>query len=326
MPRLPLLPPIQTQPVTTGDLMVALPTSVRLETGRGGLPVLLVDGSAARAEIYLHGATVTDWTPRDREPVLWVSSASRFTRDAAIRGGVPICFPWFGAQAGHPESPSHGFARLSEWSLVGAEDDGEDVTVRLCLTDSDATGASSWPHCFEAVYTVVVGSRLSLALTVTNRGDDAVVFEEALHTYLEVRDIRATEVAGLEGNAFYDSLAGPGVGPAPGESDPVRFRAETDRIYVGTRGTVTVRDTDAGRSVLVGKDGSETTVVWNPWIDKARDLPDFGEDEWKGMVCAEVGNIRDAAVRLAPGGSHTMTAIFELAPSARTMTQRSTPS
>ena len=326
MPRLPLLPPTQTQPVTTGDLMVALPASVRLEAGRGGLPVLLVDGSAARAEIYLHGATVTDWTPRDREPVLWVSSASRFTRDAAIRGGVPICFPWFGAQAGHPESPSHGFARLSEWSLVGAEDDGEDVTVRLCLTDSDATGASSWPHCFEAVYTVVVGSRLSLALTVTNRGDDAVVFEEALHTYLEVRDIRATEVAGLEGNAFYDSLAGPGVGPAPGESDPVRFRAETDRIYVGTRGTVTVRDTDAGRSVLVGKDGSETTVVWNPWIDKARDLPDFGDDEWKGMVCAEVGNIRDAAVRLAPGGSHTMTAIFELAPSARTMTQRSTPS
>jgi len=326
MPRLPLLPPTQTQPVTTGDLMVALPASVRLEAGRGGLPVLLVDGSAARAEIYLHGATVTDWTPRDREPVLWVSSASRFTRDAAIRGGVPICFPWFGAQAGHPESPSHGFARLSEWSLVGAEDDGEDVTVRLCLTDSDATGASSWPHCFEAVYTVVVGSRLSLALTVTNRGDDAVVFEEALHTYLEVRDIRATEVTGLEGNAFYDSLAGPGVGPASGESDPVRFRAETDRIYVGTRGTVTVRDTDAGRSVLVGKDGSETTVVWNPWIDKARDLPDFGDDEWKGMVCAEVSNIRDAAVRLAPGGSHTMTAIFELAPSARTMTQRSTPS
>jgi len=326
MPRLPLLSPTETQRVTTGDLMVALPASVRRETGRGGLPVLLVDGSAARAEIYLHGATVTDWTPRDREPVLWVSSASRFTRDAAIRGGVPICFPWFGAQAGHPELPSHGFARLSEWSLVGAEDDGEDVTVRLRLTDSDASGASAWPHRFEAVYTVVVGSRLSLALTVTNRGDDAVVFEEALHTYVEVRDIRATEVTGLEGSAFYDSLAGPGVGPVSGESDPVRFRAETDRIYVDTRGTVTVRDTDAGRSVLVGKNGSETTVVWNPWIDKAADLPDFGDDEWKSMVCAEVGNIRDAAVRLASGGSHTMTAIFELAPSARTVTQRSTPS
>ena len=326
MPGSPLLRPTENQPSTAGDPMVDLPASVRLEAGRGGLPVLLVNGPAGRAEIYLHGATVTDWTPRGHEPVLWVSSASRFTRDTAIRGGVPICFPWFGAQVGHPESPSHGFARLSEWALVGAQDDGEDVTVRLRLTDSDANGASAWPHRFEAVYAIVVGSRLSLALTVTNRGDDAVVFEEALHTYLDVSDIRAAEVTGLEGNAFYECLAGPGVGPVSGESDPVRFRAETDRIYVGTRATVTVRDIDAGRSVLVGKDGSETTVVWNPWIDKVRDLPDFGDDEWKNMVCVEVSNIRDAAVRLAPGCSHIMTAIFELAPSARTVTQRSTPS
>ena len=294
--------------------MTDLPASVRLETGRGGLPVLQVNGSAASAEIYLHGATVTGWTPRGCEPVLWVSADSRFTRDAAIRGGVPICFPWFGPRAGHPQSPSHGFARLSDWSPAGAWDDGEEVTVRLRLTDRDASGASAWPHPFEAIYTVVIGSRLSLALTVTNRGDDDLVFEEALHTYLGVRDIRTTEVTGLEGASFSDSLSGPRA--VPGEPGPVRFRAETDRIYPVTTATTTVHDAGAGRSVVIGKDGSGSTVVWNPWADKARDLPDMGDDEWTRMLCVEVGNMRDAAVGLAPGRSHTMTAIYGLSPSA----------
>jgi D-hexose-6-phosphate mutarotase len=303
--------------------MVVLPASVRLETGRGGLPVLLVDGAAARAEIYLHGAHVTDWTPRGREPVLWVSSASRFTREAAIRGGVPICFPWFGAKAGHPELPSHGFARLSEWSFAGAQDDGEDVTVRLRLTDSDAAGASAWPHRFEAVYTVTVGSRLSLALTVTNLDNEAVVFEEALHTYLDVRDIRATEVTGLEGTAFYDRLAGSGV--VPGEPGPVRFTALTDRIYVDTTAPTEVRDVETGTAVLISKDGSGTTVVWNPWADNARTLSDLGDDEWTRMVCVEVSNVRESVVRLAPGESHTMTASLELPP-VPAAKQRSTQS
>src|SRR5664279_263893 len=300
--------------------MSDLPASVRLETGRRGLPVLRVNGPAARAEIYLHGATVTDWTPRGRQPVLWVSSASRFTADAPIRGGVPICFPWFGARAGHPESPSHGFARRSDWVVVDARDDGDEVIVRLRLTDRDAAGASAWPHPFEALYTVVVGSRLTLALTVTNRGSDDLSFEEALHTYLSVRDIRATEVIGLEGAAFCDSLAGPEVLPA--ENTPVRFGAETDRVYPGSTATTTVLETGAGRSVVIAKAGSATTVVWNPWIVKAAALADLADDEWKRLLCVETGNLRDAAIRLAPGQSHTMTATFELSPPAKSPTQK----
>lgn len=300
--------------------MIALPASVSLTTGRGGLPVLRVDGPAARGEIYLHGATVTDWTPAGSSPVLWLGSASRFAHDTAIRGGVPICFPWFGARAGHPGAPSHGFARLSEWSLVAAEDDGQDVTLQLRLTDDEQTRASAWPHRFEAVYTVVFGSRLSLALRVTNLSDDAVVFEEALHTYFDVRDIRAVEVSGLEGAAFHDRRAGPG--PAPGEPGPVRFRSEIDRTYLDTTARTAVHDALAGRSVVISKEGSAATVVWNPWIDKALALSDFGDDDWKTMVCVEVCNVSDAAIQLAPGGSHTMAATFELAPDPIT---RSTP-
>jgi D-hexose-6-phosphate mutarotase len=292
--------------------MIDLPGTVSLTTGRGGLPVLRVDAPSARGEIYLHGATVTDWTPAGNRPVLWLGRASRFAPDTAIRGGVPICFPWFGARAGQPQAPSHGFARLSDWSLASVQDDGLDVTVRLRLTDDEATRASAWPHRFEAVYTVVLGARLSLALQVTNRSDEAVVFEEALHTYLDVGDIRDVEVSGLEGAAFVDRAAGPA--PVSGEPGPVRFGSETDRTYLDTRAPVTVHDPGAGRSVVISKDGSAATVVWNPWIDKAAALADFGDHDWKTMLCVEACNVGDAAVHLAPRGSHTMVATFELNP------------
>lgn len=218
--------------------MSGLPDTVRHARGRGDLPVLKVDGCEGWAEIYLHGAQVTAWAPRGQESALWLSAVSSFRDDAAIRGGVPICFPWFGALADRPDAPRHGFARLSDWSLVDAHDDGRDVTLRLRLTDSEATRASAWPHRFDAVLTVVVGSRLSLTLQVTNRDDMPVTFEEALHTYLAVADVAAAEVTGLVGTPFVDHLAGPE--PVAGELDPVRF----------TSAMVCVEASNVGRSAV----------------------------------------------------------------------------
>jgi N-acetylglucosamine-6-phosphate deacetylase len=287
--------------------MSELPGSVRPGRGEGGLPVLRVDGPEGWAEIYLHGAHVTAWAPRGQESVLWLSAASMFRDDVAIRGGVPICFPWFGPLTGQPEAPRHGFARVSEWSLESAHDDGTDVTVRLALADTDATRASAWPHRFEAICTVVVGSHLSITLDVTNRDDAPVTFEEALHTYLRVADIRSVELTGLEGTTYIDKLAGPGSGPVPGDPDRLRFTSEVDRIYLGTRSDVTLRDVAARRAIHVGKDGSGTTVVWNPWIDGARATADLDDDAWRTMVCVEASNVGASAVRLEPGQSHAMT-------------------
>ena len=292
-----------------------LPSSVRLGTGQGGLPVVHVDGPTGSAEIYLLGATVTRWAPAGADDALWVSGASHFATGRPIRGGVPICFPWFGALDGHPDAPAHGFARITPWQLGGAQDDGEHVTVTLRLTDADiagSPGAAEWPHRFDAVYTVVVGARLSLSLTVTNRDDASFTYEEALHTYFAVSDVRTTEVVGLEGHAFLDRLAGPE--PVPGEDGPVRFVGETDRIYLGVSSGAAVHDTAAQRSVVIAKRGSDATVVWNPWTDKAAAMADFGDDEWTGMLCVEVCNVRDTAVELAPGASHTMTAMYQASP------------
>lgn len=270
-----------------------------------------VTGRSGEAEVYLHGAHVTSWNPVGQDPVLWMSRASQFNSDAPLRGGVPVCFPWFGAHAGDPQAPAHGFARLAEWSLFEAREVGDDVTLVFRLTDSDQTRASAWPHRFEATYTVTVGARLVLELQVTNLDAEAVTYEEALHTYVGVTDVHEVRVTGMEGTAYLDGLGGPE--PAR-EECPVRFTGETDRIYLDTRATTTIEDGAGGRAVTIRKAGSDTTVVWNPWIDKAAAMGDFGDDEWTGMVCVETCNVRDAAVRLAPGVSHTMTATLDVSP------------
>ena len=287
-----------------------LPSSVQVSTGDGGLPLVRVTGRVGSAEIYLHGAHVTAWAPAGHAPVLWLSAASRFADGAAIRGGIPICFPWFGANAGDSAAPAHGFARLLDWTLVDAREEHDDVVLTLRLADDDTTRASAWPHPFEARYTVTVGERLTLTLQVTNRGPEPVRFEAALHTYLRVQDIRATEVTGLQGAPFVDQLAG--AEAQPGEDGPVRFDAETDRVYIGSRATTTVHDAATTRTVTVTKEASNSTVVWNPWVAKAAAMAEFGDDEWTEMLCIESCNIRDDAVRLGPGESHTMTAVLSV--------------
>lgn len=287
-----------------------LPESVTLAEGEGGLPVVRVATAVATGEVYLHGAHVTAWTPAGADPVLWVSGSSRFAPGQAIRGGIPICFPWFGAgREPGLAPPAHGFARLAGWRLVGAEERDGEVTLTLRLTDADVTDlppAAAWPHAFTATYAVTFGPELAVALTVENTGEEEISYEEALHTYLAVSDVRTTTVQGLDGAQYLDKVAGAGPDLVTQQGD-VTFSGETDRVYAST-GTAVVVDEAAGRRIGVEKEGSASTVVWNPWVDKAAAMPDFGDDEWPAMVCVETANALDDAVVLAAGQRHTMTA------------------
>ena len=285
-----------------------LPPSVELGQGPGGLAVARVSAPAGIAEVYLRGAHVSAWTPAGGSPVIWMSHHGKYAPGVPLRGGVPICFPWFAAHATDASAPSHGFARLADWQLVEARESGDDVVLVLVLTDSDETRSTAWPHRFEARYTITIGAELHLSLQVTNRDSEPVGFEEALHTYFAVADIRQTEVSGLEGTPFTDRLTG----PRPAETEPVRFDAETDRIYQGTTATTTVTDAATGRVVTVRKQGSASTVVWNPWIDKAAAMADFGDDEYPGMVCVETCNIREDSITLAPGARHEMSVRYSV--------------
>jgi glucose-6-phosphate 1-epimerase len=268
---------------------------------------LSIDTDICAADLYLHGAHLCRWQPRSQpHPVLWMSEASRFESGAPIRGGVPICFPWFGPKAGDPAAPVHGVARISAWNLDGValEPDGS-VVVRLGL-DFGSLASPHVTHNLVLAYELRLGRGLSMALTVTNPGDAPVVFEEALHTYFAVSDVRQVSVAGLEGATYLDKVDG--ARRKTQTEALITIGGETDRLYLDTGAAITLTDPGLGRRIHVDKTGSRSSVVWNPWVAKSRAMADFGDDEWPGMICIETANAADNAVTVPPHASHSMTA------------------
>lgn len=267
------------------------------ESGKGGLTRLSITSDQGEAVIYPYGAHVTHFQPRDEKPLLWMSSESLFQKGKAIRGGVPLVFPWFGGKQGDPDAPAHGLVRTAEWSVKAVEplNDGS-IRVSLGLSVDS----------FDVLYRVSVGRQLHLEMIVTNTSATSITFEQALHTYLAVGDVHQISLTGLSGSTYIDKLDGM---LRKVQSDaPIRFVAETDSVYLDTEATVRVEDPTLGRTIVVDKAGSRSTVVWNPWTDKAKTMPDFGDTEWPGMVCIETANIADNAVVLAAGESSTMDA------------------
>jgi glucose-6-phosphate 1-epimerase len=268
-----------------------------------------VTSALATAEIYLHGAHVTSWQPAGAEEVIFVSERSHWQDGLAIRGGIPICSPWFGPKMDNPKAPSHGFVRIREWRLdsVTAEADG---TVAVILsTESDDASRRWWPHEFRMVYRIGLGKALHLELTVTNTGAAAFDFAEALHTYFRVGDARTVRVRGLEGVTYQDNADG---NREKVQSGDLAFAGPTDNVYLNTRGPVELVDPMLRRTIKTEKQNSATTVVWNPWQQGAAALADLGDDEWQHMVCVEACNVRSAAVNLRPGEEHMMTAILSV--------------
>lgn len=265
----------------------------------------------ATAEIYLHGAHVTHFQPRSSpHPVLWMSKSSLFKPDKAIRGGVPICFPWFGPKPDDAKAPAHGFARVRDWTVESVERDPAGAVVATFGLKSDDATKRSWNADFVARYIVMIANELSLRFTVQNRGRERVRYEAALHSYFTVGDIRRTEVRGLESASYLDRLQ-------PGKTFtqdhiPIRFDRETDRTYINTDAVTTIVDPVLERRIINRKFNSQSTVVWNPWIDKAKAMADFGDDEWPGMLCIETANAGPNAVELEPGQSHSMSAIISV--------------
>jgi len=275
------------------------------EQGNGGLPRAVITTPSASGHVYLQGAHVTHYQPRESRPVLFTSSRSRFTSGHAIRGGVPIVFPWFGPHPSDPRAPDHGFARILEWSVEAVELSGETVTLVLTLSSSPTTHAT-WPHPFGLRYRVAVGSILDLILEVENRGGEAVTFQEALHAYYQVGDVERVTVYGLDAVTYIDKADA--MRRKVEGSAGTRIRDLTDRVYLDTRARCVVADPTLERRLLVDKEGSDSTVLWNPGRQTARTMADLGEDEWRWMLCVETANAADNAVRLAPGQRHFMRA------------------
>jgi glucose-6-phosphate 1-epimerase len=288
------------------------PDGVRLELGPGGLERLTLPASEGEAHVFLHGGHLSHFQPKGERPVLWLSRASRFEPTRAIRGGVPVCFPWFGPKAGAPEAPMHGVARILPWALVGVKrEQSGSLEASLELTP-EAAARGGFSLDLGATLTINVGRGLRLTLAVHNRGAAPARFEEALHSYFAVSDVTRVRVHGLERTSFLDKTeAGARKLEAEG---PIAISAETDRVYLDTTATVTIEDPGWDRRVVVSKTGSATTVLWNPWVAKARAMPDFGDDEWPHMLCVETANVGEEAPTLTPAATHVMTATLEVEP------------
>ena len=276
------------------------PGRVTFMDGRGELPMLEVNTAWSTAGIYLQGAHVTHFKKKNEPPLLFLSQCSRFAENEPIRGGVPVIFPWFGPREGLPQ---HGFARLKLWELkeFAPAPDGS-VSVRFRLPDCPE--ASAFPP-FTADYVVTVNEALTLQLLITNQSPNEVfTFENCLHTYFEVGDIHTVSITGLKGLGYLDKVAN--FAQQTETNDALRISSEVDRIYLNTTGAVEIADPQLGRRIRVEKQGSTSTVVWNPWTAKAQQMPDFGNEEYERMVCVESGNVASNQIKLPPGQTSTL--------------------
>jgi glucose-6-phosphate 1-epimerase len=285
-----------------------IPGIVSIVEGEGHLPKIRIRSAAASGEMYLHGAHVTAWRPAGAKEVLFLSPHSLYQDGIAIRGGVPICFPWFGNKADDPQAPAHGFVRTKTWHLESIEHKHDVVTVKM-FTESSNNTKKWWPSDFRLSYRATFGQELALEVIVTNTGDAPLRFEEALHAYYSVGDVTKASVAGLDGTQYLDKTDSFREKPQQGE---VVITAETDRVYLNTESKLYLSDPVLQRRIMVIKEDSRDTVVWNPWSEEAAAMKDLGEDEWKSMLCVEVANVGDNAVTLEPGEQHTMRARVKL--------------
>jgi glucose-6-phosphate 1-epimerase len=279
-----------------------------------GLPRAQVTLASAAATIYLHGAHLTHWQPTGADPVIFLSAQSDFAPGKAIRGGIPICFPWFGPRSDGGPGPSHGFARLQEWELSFAAlipgETGERLHLIFSLWPTDLSRSLGFDK-FRAAYEVTIGDTLSLRLTVANAGDKPLRFEEALHSYFAVGDVRQTTLTGLESALYRDKTDAMQEKHAP--AGPLGFTAETDSVFPANIAPVTIHDSAGKRTIQVEKTNSATTVVWNPWATLAAKLADLPDDAWPEFVCVEAANTATDSITLQPGETHAMQILIAVA-------------
>lgn len=263
-----------------------IPGAVSVVEGKNHLPkVVLTHRSGSRAEIYLHGAHVCSWVDSTGEERFFLSREAWFEPGKPIRGGIPVIFPQFGAGP----LPPHGLARLYSWEIARTERlPSGAVRLRLCL-DSTPEMLAQWPHPFHLEFEVLLDEALAIVLRAKNTSGEPFAFTSALHTYFAVQDIKRTKVLGLKGVTLADAMQ---KGAREVETrEAIAFDRETDRVYVQAPDAVRIRDEARDLTITIEKSNLPDVVVWNPWIEKARRMPDFGDEEYPFMVCVETGQV-----------------------------------
>ena len=285
----------------------------KVETEKHGeLNCWRITSDHAELLVAQQGAQVLSYQRLGEPALLWLSDEAIFRQGKSVRAGVPVCWPWFGNLQRNPpavqamfhgeQAPAHGLVRGRDWQLLGIEDDGDALRIEFSLPQ--AQGAlPGWPHNVELKLLIELGDRLTLTLTSHNLGNDCVTLSQTLHSYLAVSDVRQTRVEGVEELDYIETLAD---WQQHHQQGALAFTGETDRIYLQAPERLSIVDPHWNRRITLQGGGSRSAVIWNPWTDRARELPDMADDGWQRMLCIETANVWDDVVTLKPGETHAL--------------------
>lgn len=275
----------------------------------GGLIAAEINNAHASASIALQGAHLMTYQPNGENPVIWLSKYTKFASGKSIRGGVPICWPWFGPHTSDAKLPGHGYARTVMWEVLESkvQPDGSTL-IGFGLLETDATRAQ-WPNSSSVKIEMNIGKTLHIELVTHNNGKQAFMLGEALHTYFHISDVAQMTIRGLEGCTYLDKV---GESATRTQKDGIVIESEVDRVYINTASDCVIEDRGLKRAIRIAKQGSRSTVVWNPWTEKADKMGDFGQEGYRGMVCVESANAFDNVVSISPGETHRLAVTYSV--------------
>ena len=288
----------------------AIDGHLRFTEGESGMTMAEVDNGLASARIALQGAHLLTWQPKRQAPVIWLSERAKFAPGKSIRGGVPVCWPWFGPHTSESGWPAHGFARTVMWEVLETRALVDGCTfLRFGLVETEATRAM-WPHPCSLEIEFTIGDTLRIQLATRNLGSQPFTLGEALHTYFHISDVGKMTLRGLEGATYIDKAGG--ASERMQQANGLKIESEVDRVYLDTAADCIIKDRGLDRIVRIAKQGSQSTVVWNPWTEKAEKMGDFTPEGYRGMVCVESANALENLVTVAPGETHRLTVRYSL--------------
>ncbi len=289
--------------------------NLHFKMGEGGIPIIEIQNQHASAAISLQGAHLLSWRPKGEEDVIWLSEEASFAIGKSVRGGIPICWPWFGQYAGAESDentensensqnfPAHGFARTTNWQVLSTEALADGNTRISLTTKPQAETKAMWPAETSVQFQLTIGKKLEMELITHNNGSAPITIGQALHTYFKVGDVSKVLLHGLNDTHYLDKLD---EFKSKNQHGPVTINEEVDRIYLSTASDCVIEDKALKRNIVIIKCGSHSTVVWNPWQATASKMGDLGEDGYKKMLCVESSNAASDTVTIEPGKAHQL--------------------
>ncbi|MBA3755990.1 MAG: D-hexose-6-phosphate mutarotase [Nitrosomonas sp.] len=278
--------------------------------GKGGLPMIQVNSSKAKALISIYAGQVLSFKPSDEpEDILFLSEQAYYQSGKAIKGGAPICWPWFGPDPLGQGRPGHGFVRNRPWNVVATEENANgDIKITLGLVDTPET-QSIWPYSFVLHHEILISDSLNLSLITRNTGNEKFSITQAFHTYFKIGHIAQVKVLGLEGCSYIDKVDN---SAQKLQADSVTINSEVDRIYLDAGKPLTIEDSVLHRRIQITSQGSKTAVVWNPWEKISKEMADLEDVDYQRLLCVETTNAANDVVEIAPGNECRLTANYRV--------------